>query len=312
MLTAEQQVERRKGIGGSEIAAVAGLSPYAGPLEVFLSKMGEAPEVDGFNVERGTYLGPALARWYAKRTGRAVTHLGRQEKTLRHPAHEIVVATPDGQVHESTKASKVIAPLEAKAPHWMTAQQWGPPGTDEIPDHHVPQTQWEAAVLDADSAEVAALISGDLQIYTVPFDPELFAALVDVAERFWRDHIVTGKAPDVDGSESARRWLEKQHPRAARDLIEATEDAEAHARAYIEASDAAKEAETAKNYHGNRLRQLIGDHDGIDGVVTWRNNKASKRIDWEAVAREAGANDDLIAQHTITKPGPRVLRVKKL
>ena len=38
--------ERRRGIGGSEAAAILGLSPWATPLDVYLDKIGEGEEVE--------------------------------------------------------------------------------------------------------------------------------------------------------------------------------------------------------------------------------------------------------------------------
>ena len=60
------------------------------------------------------------------------------------------------------------------------------------------------------------------------------------------------------------------------------------------------------------LEECIGGASGLDGGatgrVTWKAGAPRHTTDWEAVAWAAGATDALIAQHTTTKPGPRIFR----
>lgn len=311
-LTAEQKQTRARGIGGSEIASVAGVDPYRGPLDVWLRKTGRVADVaPSHHAERGTYIGPALTEWYAARTGRTVSHRGAHEQTLVCESSPIVIATPDGLVHSAGRGSKVVAVLEVKAPDWRAAHLWGEPGTDEIPDHYHPQVQWEMAAAGVDSAEVAALLSGDLAIYSVSFDGELFAALLEAAERFWRDYVTPDKAPPSDGGETAREWLLQQHPRAVRDVLQGCAKDAAAMRELATVKASIKDLEEREGKLRHQLMAVIGDHEGLvcEAVkVSWRNNKDSQRTDWEALARHLGANDDTIRQFTVTKPGPRVFR----
>lgn len=303
MLTGEQLELRKLGIGGSEIAAIAGMNPWASPFDIYMRKKGLVSDSSSFDTERGQFFEPAIIEWYKHRTKRNVNPC----PTLQHKEHPIVIATPDG-----ISIQNDVRGLEVKAPNWRTAEHWGESGTDQIPDYYVPQTMWEAAVLGVNAVDVAALIDGDLRIYTIAHSPKLFEALVDIAERFWRDHIVADNPPPPDGSQRARDWLTKRYPRVVHDLMDATEEMQTLARLYVECREREKIDAEAKDIAGNRLRALIGDRQGAiaEGVkITWTNNKDSVKTDWQALAMSMGATPELIAKYTSNIPGARVLRV---
>jgi hypothetical protein len=54
---------------------------------------------------------------------------------------------------------------------------------------------------------------------------------------------------------------------------------------------------------------MCGDAVGIEGVCTWKQNRASKKTDWQGLAIELGASTDQIEKYTTEKPGARVLKV---
>lgn len=56
---------RQTGIGGSELAAMLGLSEYKTPLDVYLEKTGQtAPFTGNKNTERGNMQEPILAHYF--------------------------------------------------------------------------------------------------------------------------------------------------------------------------------------------------------------------------------------------------------
>jgi putative phage-type endonuclease len=307
------QKVRARGIGGSEIAAVAGVNPWSSPLDVWLRKTGRATEQPTTqHMARGTHLGPALAAWYEELTGHAVTHRGAHERTRVCAEHPLVVATPDGIVHRTTRDSAPEAVLECKSPHWRSANDWGEPGTDQIPECYLPQVTWEMAATGLRRADVAALLDGELLIYTVPYDGALFDALLGVAESFWRDYVEADVAPPVDGSKSAREWLLREHPRAVRDVIKGTEEHAAMVRELGRVTITLRDMEAHKECVRQQLMEAIGDHEGLTcaaGKVSWRNNKSTMKTDWQALAMELSPPESLIQKYTTEQPGPRVFRL---
>jgi predicted phage-related endonuclease len=126
----------------------------------------------------------------------------------------------------------------------------------------------------------------------------------------WFDTYVVAKVmPPADGSESAARLLSTLYPRNTSAMLEPWDEALREALLAREARAEVAAAEERQRRHDNRLREMIGTHEGIDGAATWRNNKDSRKTDWEAVARACGATAEIIGQHTETKPGARVLRL---
>lgn len=279
MLTEEQIHRRRSGIGGSEIAAVVGMSPFASPMQVWLEKtQGERREKND-RMRLGDLLEPVVLQLYVDRTGAELdTRLG----TLRHPDHPHVLATPDA-------VADILGErwlLEAKACTWRKRIEWGEPGTDEVPPHYLLQVQWTMAVAGLQRADVAVLFGGEtLEVYTVHADPELQAWLIEESGRWWARHVEGNEPPPIDESDAATRWLQRIEQMRP-EYLPATAEATAHAMAYRRATAAEKQAKADRAWAGNHLRALIGEDAGIQGEgwrATWKadkNGKRTLRVTW--------------------------------
>lgn len=300
-LSKDQKKLRLTGIGSSEIAAVAGLSPYATPLDVWRSK------VEGFELEetlpmkRGRILEPALAEWYAEETGSTLTEPG----TIRHPTSAIALATPDRIATLGTERRVV----ELKTANFRMMDKWGDPGSDNVPAAYLVQVQWELACAGLAEADLAVLIAGDdFRIYRLRRDLELESMLLEKADAFWRDHVLTRTPPPVDSSDSCSRWLADKFPRSSGELLPASPEAAALAAQLFEARRVLSVAEATEKDARNKLQALIGSADGIAGFdwkITWRNVKGRATTNWQAVAEEIGAPAEIIQRHTNTAAGYR-------
>ncbi len=302
-LSSKQQALRAQGIGGSEIAAVAGLHPYMSPLDVYLRKVGEAPDQETTDhMMRGQVLGPAIVRLVEMKKGWTITHHDAHEETLISKRNPLVVATPDGLIRSAGRTSKVIAPIETKAPSFRSAHQWGEDGSDDIPDYNVPQTIWEMDVTACDHCEVAALLGDELRMYRIAWDAELYGVLVECAEKFWRDYVEKRVAPPPDGSPSYDSYLKAKFPRVTSQLLAADDAQRSLLDEYRSARQIADDAEKRVEELKQSLQTVIGSAEGIEaaglGKVTWRICKGRQSIDWEAIARKLGANDDMIQEFT--------------
>jgi putative phage-type endonuclease len=300
---------RRRGVTGSEIAAVAGLSPYAGPLEIWARKLGKIPPPEQTPaMRRGTILEPSLCQWAAEERGLYQEDVG----TLQSERHPLVIASPDRVLHSRPDMSSPVEVLEVKAPA-RTQHAWTSPADDAagIDPQYLPQVTWEMAAAGLSRVTVGALCYGDLWLYHLELDPELFGLLLQVAERFWRDHILTDRPPPVHGAADADvlRQLYPARRAPLRAAPEAEGDVSAWRQAEALAAQAGEDAARAKAV----VMSAIGESEGIespgqDWRVTWRQNKPTKATDWKAVAMAAGASGELIEKHTIERPGPRVVR----
>ena len=300
MLTAEQILERRRGIGSSEIAAVCGISSWGSPLSVWLSKTGQAKaqDADVLHFDIGDALEPVCARWYSRQTGEALVNPSR---VFSHPERPWQCAMPD-RIRCSDDR-----PVECKVSY--AADGWGDEGSDEVPQEYVCQVQWQLDVLGADLAHVAAIIGRQFRIYTVRRDDDLIAALREAGERFWQDYVLTGVQPPVTSHQADRDWLQERFAKyEANRLIKAEDVHEEVAQGYALARKRLAEAEEEEALYGNMLRELIGDAEGVTGAgwkATWKAPKAGMKTDWEAVAAELGARPEVIARHTAPKQATR-------
>ena len=75
---------RQIGIGGSDVAALLGISKWRTPLDVYRSKVEEPEEVDNASMEWGRRLEPVIRQKYADTVGMMVQV---PEVMFRHPLH---------------------------------------------------------------------------------------------------------------------------------------------------------------------------------------------------------------------------------
>lgn len=283
-LTDEQQKIRAQGVCGSEIGAVAGLSPYSSPLQVataklHLRKTGKAVnQDDNKHMRRGRLFEPVIAGVWVEETGATDV---REPGTLVHPVTPLVIATPDREA----KVGGGRLAVEVKAPGRF-AKGWGNPGTDDVPRYILAQAHWEMAVLDVDRCDVAAWIDDDLAIYPVTFNPEFYGLLVETAQRFWTDFILKDTLPPASYQDSgAINTLYPTHKAPKLQLsalppeVAQMVDSLRNARAQFDAAEQQHDALV------NRLKQVMGTAEGLEtpfGKIDWKQSKGSKAVDWQS------------------------------
>jgi len=320
-LSDKQLAIRKLGITASEAPAVVGLNPYVKPIDVFAQKLGLVDPFEGNKASRwGDLLEEPIAQYYA--------HQHAAEKiVVRHPRtipgsidgtlvrnvspRFQLIATPDRLVYHK-RLPRPFRNLQIKTAGLRQEDNWGEPGTDQIPEHYLIQVAAEMAVVDVSETDLVVLIGGqDDREYRVPRDLELEGQILEICERFWVDHIMTGIPPPVDGSEQYADYLKRRFPRDVRPMLPATEEAEYAAELLRNAKVRLAEAEQSKALHENALKALIADAGGIEGICTWRQNKDSIKVSWEAVAkhlldeRSGSDRQEIIERYTTTTPGAR-------
>jgi len=305
-LTDGQKELRKKGIGGSEIAAVAGLSPWAGPLDVYLAKTGQSPaDEDNENLDRGRYLEDGLRKWFCKKSGLSV----RKAETMVHPVHGFLVATPDGIVVDGE--GRDVAVLELKAPQY-TADHWGEEYTANIPEYYIPQVMQEMACAGLPEARVGAMLWGRLTLYRVPFDEELWDGLVEIARDFWENHVLPRVPPSPHGSKLAAEWMASRFPAAkTKDMVLATPRIDEIAKELRRVQEESKELERREAGLKSEFMEAIGEHQGVVGEwgrVTWGNVKGRASTDWQGLVKHLGGTEEAVAKFTSDGKPYRQLR----
>lgn len=298
MLTAEQIELRKTGVGSSDIGAVAGLSPYASPLDVWLQKRGLATVEENEAMRWGTAMEPVIASTYER------AHLADGEVictsgTVRHADEPWILATPDRIVTDSRFCP--VRLVEIKTVSHRSAHHWGD-AHDDVPPWYRAQIEWQMLVTGVTTCDLAALIGGaELRVYRLTHDPELAAMLVTIGRVFWR-HVEAGTEPPVDGSPAWRAYLEARFPRERGAMLRATPAAEEIAARLADARARKSAAEADEERAANELRAVIGEAAGVVGdgwQATWKAPKAGAPK-WKDIATELGAEGrpELVARHT--------------
>jgi len=206
--------QRQSGIGGSEIAAIVGLSQYRTPTQVWESKVNPVQDEETSQPAYwGTVLEDVVAKEYALRTGNKVQRLTKQ---MRHPDFEFAIANIDRAVINPAisgnvrwKDGKLTTDriLECKTANGFMAKQWGEAGTDSVPDAYLIQCQWYMGVTGASICDLAVLIGGqDFRIYTILRDDDLINDLLIQGAAFW-ELVQSRTEPDpVNYPEAVKKW----------------------------------------------------------------------------------------------------------
>lgn len=299
-LTPEQLAIRRSGIAATDVAPILGLSPFRSPFDVWAEKMNKAPPIEETeDMQRGTFLEDGARRWYAHRTGAKVAVPG----TLVHPRDSLVIATPDGV---PLLPGGEVRGLEIKMP--SRSDGWGEPGTDAIPQHYLPQVAWQLAALAewTDTVDVFAVLEGKPRLYHVRRDEELEGVLVEEMRRFWRDHVVTGKPPEVGPRdlEAVGRAFRRSEGDAV-DFASLPPETQVTLEEYLRAWEEESAASERRALWEARAKLALGSVPGVRGLpealgftsVTWREQggkTAWKRVA-EALAKKTGTEAQLSA-----------------
>jgi putative phage-type endonuclease len=300
-LDREQWLEVRKGgIGSSDAAAAAGLSPYKSQLELWMEKTGRTaanesePGMDN-PVFWGTLLEPYVAVAYQQKTDRRVRKVNA---VLQHPTFPFMLANIDREV----VACPDVQILECKTAGEFGSRLW----KDGVPEYVQLQVQHQLAVTGKGAADVAVLLCGQqLEIHRIQRDEEVIARLIVLETRFW-NYVETDTPPPADGSESAAKVLRQLYPGNSTTLDLSQDATLGHAftlLASLKVELEEKEAQAEKLKQ--TIQQAMGDASRAlfaDGEVTFKRSKDGISFDAKRLATD---HPDIASQYTVTRPGSR-------
>ncbi|HEY3559713.1 MAG TPA: YqaJ viral recombinase family protein [Kribbella sp.] len=186
----------------SKISAVLGISPWTSPYTLWQLMAGnEQPDEQTKDQARGHYLEPAIAHWFQdQHPDWVVDYPGGTWASIERPW---MVANPDGLVRED-------ALLEIKTD--AGNDDWGRPGTDQVPVWYRAQAQWAMDITGRSVTYFAVLTSFlDFREYVVEYDAEDASFARGRAEAFLSS-IEAGEPPAIDGHTSTYQTVRKLHP----------------------------------------------------------------------------------------------------
>jgi len=185
-------MERKGFLGGSDCAAIMGMSRWSTPLQVWAEKTGQIvrPEIDSEACELGKELEDYVARRFTRKTGIEVEMLlDDKGRRLRHSHKKYPYISCE--IDRRVKDKKII--MECKTASAWKSKEWQ---GEEIPVEYILQCQHMMLVTDAPSCWIACLIGNQSFVYReIPRDDKLIEVILDKEVDFWENYVLTGIMP---------------------------------------------------------------------------------------------------------------------
>lgn len=202
MPVAQWRELRRAGIGGSDAAAIAGLSPYTTPFQVYADKKGLLGDLEDNEAMRiGRDLEEYVAARFTEATGKRVR---KCNYILQSNAHSFLSANVDRMVIGEK------AGLECK-----TTSQWNRADFDQgdVPPTYYVQCQHYMAVTGYNKWYLAVLVlGGGFYWYEIARNQQDIDSLIAMEKNFWIRYIVGDEIPPINGTSSCTDTLTKMYP----------------------------------------------------------------------------------------------------
>lgn len=277
MVTTSEFLERRKaGIGGSDVAALLGLSKWKTPFQLWQEKTGRV-ESDIEGSERmhfGQVLEQVVADEFSRRNNLKV-----ERRNNMFVKDEILLANIDRKI----VGRKAV--LECKTADKFTAHLWGDDATEQVPEYYLTQvTHYQAVTDNRDPACLAVLIGGnEYRQYWIEYNPDLGDFIAEKCIAWWNSFVKTDTPPPATQGDD----LASYYKYSAGSSITATVDILNAAEALKIIKDQVKELEKQKKDLEFEIKDFIGGSEVLiatDGskLATWKQS-ISKRIDVTAL-----------------------------
>lgn len=183
---------RQSGIGSSDAPNLVGVG-FRDAMAVYRDKtepVSERPAA-GY-LRRGLELEPVVAQMYEEVMGVPLAASSPGQEIVRHRERPWQICTPDR--HRADDGT----PVQLKTVAGFS-DEWGDPGTDQIPENYRIERIHELGVLGAERVDLIALdvIAWEPRVYRVLFDQATWDWLTEVEAEFW-DRVRTGSSIPAD------------------------------------------------------------------------------------------------------------------
>lgn len=288
-------LERRKsGIGGSDVAAVLGVSKWKTPYQLWLDKTSDTvTEKESELLHFGQVLEQVIADEYARRNNVKVL---RRNQMYRHGAHPELIANIDRYV----VGGKI---LECKTCNAYASSKFGE-GGDEVPDEYLLQVQHYMHITGYHSADLAVLIGGnEYRQFSLKYDAELALYAADKCVEFWQNYVLTKTPPPA----TVRDDLGAYYNAVSGATVVATEEIAALLEEYKRLKGIEKDAKNDLDAISAQVKLFAGENEIItsaDGatLATWKRGKDRATVDWKALAADKGFTEAETAFYTRFTP----------
>lgn len=283
---------RKKGIGGSDASVVAGLNKYKSPFMLFLEKTGQVEADEIFETdEDGAFISGSEAAYFGTKDEAAVAaefslrtklKVRRDNRMMAHKDHPWMIANIDRRVVGTNEI------LECKIASEYLKGEWE---GDDLPQEYYIQGMHYLAVTGAEAVWFAVKIGGNKFVYKrIERDEDVIENLIAIEKDFWENHVMTGNAPDIDGSDASTGFLKALYPVGETGAeIELPDEAEPLIEQYHNASEQLDLYKKQKAEAENKLKAFVGEAEiGLaqSHLIEWKTVKARETLDSKALRAE--------------------------
>lgn len=190
---------RKKGIGGSEVAALVGMHPYLSPFSIYMDKIGELePQDDNEAMRIGRDLEEYVAQRFTEKTGIRVR---KNSSILMDDECDYMIADID----RWSKKDGIGLECKTMSPNSKAVKGLE---DDSVPPQYYIQCQWYMMITGLNKWHLAILVLGRA-FYTFEIDrnDEDITVLRKAAKDFWIGNVLPRKMPPPDGTESAQKAI---------------------------------------------------------------------------------------------------------
>ena len=303
--------ERKRGVGGSDVGKVLGVSDWGTAVDVWLEKTGRSAPVE-----------QTEAMWFGNELEASVARRYAREAEVDVVRHNFMAFDDEaflvGNIDRLVKLNGAGAPAhngEVRTAVGLECKTSSQAPWDDVPLHYQAQVQTYMALHPSiQRFDVAASFYGfakAFKVFAVPRDEEVIASIRERVKEFWLRHVVADVPPPPTCEEDCKAIWKASNPGrkvyasdVVVDAVKALKDFDARIKELEAGASEVKASIMAAMEDGE---VLIGP-DGAK-LATWKSNKDSSKTDWEAIVKALDPPKHLVAAWTTTKPGARVFRV---
>lgn len=294
--------QRARGIGGSDVAAIMGISKYKSAYALYMEKVGKikpADLSDNQAVKWGTTLEPIVGEEYKKNhPKREVRRVNAVLRSIKRPWAQ---ASLDYEVKDEKLGWGV---LEIKTAGVFSAPDW----EDGIPAYYKTQIAHYLSITERPFADVAVLIGGqEYREYRYTRDVIFEEKLNQAVDDFYARYIKGEEVPPITSKESDTASVLKANEPHADDIIEYKDDITPF-QALVSARDRRDKATEDYKQAANEIRKIIGDKKGVHtplGKFTWIRMHA-KKFDMKRFTEEHKELKEQYTEETVRDGGIRI------
>jgi putative phage-type endonuclease len=292
---------RRKGIGGSDAAAIVGLDRWRSAFDVYADKVGlKQEEPDNEAMRQGRDLEDYVAKRFCEATGEKVR---RKNVMFQHPEHPWMIANLDRVIVGEH------ALLECKTTSVLNPAKFS---QGEYPPNYYVQCMHYMAVTGAKKCYLAVLVlNRSFHVFEIERDEEEIQTLIGIEKHFWENNVQKQIPPAPDGSEATSNLIKQLFPKAKEREQIAIFGQEETIEQYITLDEQIKELTKQRDRLKQELQLELGEAEigmAQGYVVEWKN-QVRQTLDTTRLKKEQA---EIYANYLKPAQTVRVFKIKEV